>query len=337
MGRRINTGTPVQQARKLVANNALLVGVVALIMTFWLLNDAFLTVGNFRNVFIQSSYISVVAVPVALLLIAGKVDLSIGSVLALGAVTTGLMINNGASPAVAVLAGILVGTAIGTVNGILVTVWKLSPIIVTLGALTVVRGVALTVAPDPVYGFGGDLRILGEGDLFGAPYLVLIAAAVFILGAIVLMQAPVGRHIYAIGVNEEAAYLSGVRVTRISLLLYIATGAAAGLAGVMIAARIGSAPSGALGLGFELDVLTAVILGGVAFTGGRGTIFGVFLGVVFLAILQNGLTLGNVPVATALAIKGSLLVIAAVLDRIAAHAPDEANALGALVAPETPR
>jgi ribose transport system permease protein len=307
----------VQRARARIAASALLLGVVGLLVTFGILNDSFLTVDNFRNIFVQASVISVVAVPMALLLIAGKVDLSVGSTLALGGVTTGLLITHDVALVPAVLAGVGSGAVVGLVNGVLITVWDLSPIIVTLGALTAVRGLALTVAPDPVFGFGQGFLNLGEGELLGVPYMVLIAAAVFCLGAVVLAGMPVGRHIYAIGVNPEAAYLSGVRVGRIGLILFVATGAAAGLAGVMLAARLGSAPSGALGVGFELDVLTAVILGGVAFSGGRGTIAGVFLGVIFLGVLQNGLTLEDVPSATAQMVKGAVLVVAAALDLIA--------------------
>ena len=219
-------------------------------------------------------------------------------------------------------AGVLAGAAVGLVNGLLVMVSGLSAIIVTLGTLTAVRGLAQTVAPDPVFGFAEGFLALGENELLGIPYLVLIAAAVFLVGWAVLARMPVGRHVYAIGVNPEAACLSGVRVSRLSMILFVVTGAAAGLAGVMLAARLGSAPSGALGVGFELDVLTAVILGGVAFSGGRGTIVGVFLGVLFLGILQNGLTLENVPAAIALMVKGVVLVVAAALDLIAVRAPD---------------
>lgn len=302
--------------RAKAASHALLLAVIALIIVFSNLNGAFLTVDNFRNIFLQASYLSVVAVPMALLLISGKVDLSVGSTLALGAVVSGLLINHGVPFVPSVLAGVLAGTIIGTINGTLVTIWEFSPIIVTLGALTAVRGLTLTIAPNPVFNFTETFIRFGEGKLIGIPYLVWIAIVAFVIGAVVLALMPVGRHIYAIGVNPEAAYLSGVRVAPISLVLFVATGAAAGLAGVMLAARLGSAPSGTLGVGFELEVLTAVILGGVAFNGGRGTILGVFLGVLFLGMLQNGLTLENVPAATGLMVKGITLVVAAWLDRV---------------------
>jgi ribose transport system permease protein len=298
------------------AANALLLGVIALIVVFSNLNSAFLTVDNFRNIFLQASYLSVVAVPMALLLISGRVDLSVGSTLALGAVISGMLINHGVPFIPSVLAGVGAGTVVGIINGTLVTIWDFSPIIVTLGALTAIRGLTLTIAPDPVFNFTETFIQFGEGKFIGIPYLVWIAIVAFLLGAIVLALMPIGRHIYAIGVNSEAAYLSGVRVKPISLALFVATGAAAGLAGVMLAARLGSAPSGTLGVGFELEVLTAVILGGVAFNGGRGTILGVFLGVLFLGMLQNGLTLENVPSATGQIVKGITLVVAAWLDRV---------------------
>jgi ribose transport system permease protein len=302
--------------RAKAASNALLLGVIALIVVFSNLNSAFLTVGNFRNIFLQASYLSVVAVPMALLLISGKVDLSVGSTLALGAVISGMLINHGVPFIPSVLAGVAAGTVVGIINGTLVTIWDFSPIIVTLGALTAIRGLTLTIAPNPVFNFTETFIQFGEGKFVGIPYLVWIAIVAFVVGAIVLALMPIGRHIYAIGVNPEAAYLSGVRVAPIGLALFVATGAAAGLAGVMLAARLGSAPSGTLGIGFELEVLTAVILGGVAFNGGRGTILGVFLGVLFLGMLQNGLTLENVPSATGQIVKGVTLVVAAWLDRV---------------------
>lgn len=299
-----------------VAANALLVGVIALFVVFTLMSSHFLTVSNLRNVALQSSVLAVVAVPSALLLISGKVDLSVGSTLALGAVTSGLLVTNGVPVPLAVAAGVGAGAAIGIANGILTTFFDLSPIIVTLGGLTAVRGLTLSVAPDPIFGFPSGFLNIGEGEFLGVPYLVLIAIAVLLAGTALLMLMPIGRHIYAIGINSEAAFLSGVRVSRISFLAFVLTGAAAGLAGVMLAARLGSAPAGTLGVGFELEVLTAVILGGVAFNGGRGTMFGVLLGIVFLGVLQNGLTLENVAPAGALMIKGGTLVVAAWLDRV---------------------
>jgi ribose/xylose/arabinose/galactoside ABC-type transport system permease subunit len=297
--------------------NALPVGFVGLIVLFVLLKAPnFLTFGNFSDILRLSSPITVVAIPMAFLLILGYVDLSVGSAVALNAVIMGLLITDwGVTAPLAVAATLVAGALIGGLNGFLVTKVGLAPVIVTLGTLTGIRGVAMWIAPQPVYGFGEDFAAIGYTGLAGIPYFVMIAAAVIAIGGFVLGFSPLGRHVLAIGVNEEAAFLSGINTKRTLFVTYVATGIAAALAGVMYGVLLNSAPSGTLGIGFELDVLTAVMLGGVAFNGGRGTIRGVVLGVLFLAILQNGLTLLNVQAAVASVIKGAALVLAASLDR----------------------
>jgi ribose transport system permease protein len=307
--------------------NAILIGLIVTIAVFTLLTDKFLTVDNVKNILVQLSYTTVVAVPMALLLISGRVDLSVGSTLALGGVVAGLLMTSGVNTIVACFAGIAAGAVIGVINGILVAYLGFSTIIVTLGALTAIRGFVLSISPGPLLGFGEDFLKLGEGEIVGIPYLVLIAGAVLLAGAVVLAQTPRGRHIYAIGVNEEAARLSGVRVKRVLLTSFILTGAAAGLAGVMLSARLGSAPSGSLGVGFELDVLTAVLLGGVAFAGGRGTMRGVAFGLLFIGVIRNGLVLLNVPSTMTLMLTGLVLVLAAGLDKLEVHAEARRPAL----------
>jgi ribose transport system permease protein len=244
------------------------------------------------------------------------VDLSVGSGVSLSAVVAAvLIVRSDVSPVVACIAAVVVLAGVGLGNGLLVTRLGLSPIIVTLGSLTALRGIGMLVAPDPVYGLGDAFSEIGYTGIFGIPYLVVGAAVIVGIGAWVLAWSPVGRHVLAIGVNEEAAFLSGISTRRTILAGYVITAAAAGIAGVMYAMLLNSAPSGTLGVGFELDVLTAVMLGGVAFNGGRGTVHGVVLGVLFLAVLQNGLILLNVPTSVALVIKGGALVVAATLDR----------------------
>ncbi len=298
-----------------VRKHALLFGAIALMLAFTLATDSFLTIDNLRNVAVQSSIILVVGVPSALLVIAGYVDLSVGSSLAVAAVATGLIANMvGALPGIAL--GLACGAVAGAINGYIVAVRGFSPIIATLGMLTLLRGVALVLGPNPIYDFPDLMVQIGRGRLLGVPYLLIIALAVVAAGIIVLARLPVGRHIYAMGVNSRAAYLSGVRIRTIGFCLYLATGLAAGLAGVMQASRLDSAPSESLGVGFELTALTAILLGGVSFSGGRGNVFGVVLGIWFLGILQNGLTLLNVLVSWTSIVTGAVLVGAAALDRI---------------------
>lgn len=297
--------------------NALPVGFVVLILAFIALGAPnMLTVGNITDVLRLSAPILVVAVPMAYLLIMKNVDLSVGSVAALSAVVAGLLFTTyHASPLVGVVVGLGIGAIVGLVNGYLVTVVRLSPIVVTLGGLTGLRGLALALAPFPVFGFPDEFVQFGVASIVGVPYVVIVAAVVVLVGGWLLTFAPTGRHVLGIGVNDQATYLAGVNVRWTVWGGYLLTGLAAGLAGLIYAAQYDSSPSGAVGVGFELDVLTAVMLGGVAFDGGRGTVRGVVLGVLFLAMLQNGVSLLNVPAAISLVIKGLALVVAAGLDR----------------------
>lgn len=298
----------------LLSRFALGIGFVAMVIFFTVKTPLFLTPGNIMNIAVSSTVLLVIAVPTALLVIMGHVDLSVGSTVGLAGVTTGLLINGGTPWPVAAVAGIAVGALIGVFNGALVAVTNLSPIIVTLGMLQLVRGLAELVATNPPNGFGPGMAALGRGYWLGMPLLVWIALAVFVLGMLFLYLTPAGRHTYAIGVNKEAAFLSGIRTTRLPLTLFLTTGAAAGLGGVLLAARLDSAPPSTLGVNFELQVLTAVLLGGVAFTGGRGTIAGALLGVAFLGVLQNGLVLLNASNSVQQIATGTALVVAAGLD-----------------------
>lgn len=304
------------RVRRGLVRNLLLLAILFMVASFATRSPAFLTLGNFRTLAIQSAVIGIVAVPSALLILSGKVDLSVGSTVALGAVVTGVLLVAEMDPLLASLLGIAAGGAVGIVNGLLVATLEFSPIIVTLGTLTAVRGIAQKVAEQPPFGFPSSFEHLATGAVLGMPIPIVLLAAAFIVGIVVLNVTVGGRHIYAVGVNTEAAYLSGIRTKRIPFMLFLVTGLASGLGGVITAARINAAPAGTIGNGFELDVLTAVLLGGVAFEGGRGSVFGVFLGVGALAILQNGLTLLNVDNDGTLIAKGAVLLVAAVLDSL---------------------
>ena len=312
------TLAPSRRAYVFVTRNALPFGFAGLIILFVALGAPnFVTFDNVSNIVRLSAPIMVVAIPTAFLMIMGYVDLSIGSQLAISAVVAGLLITQfGAAPVPALVGGVVACGGIGLVNGALCTRIGLSPIIVTLGMLTALRGLALLLAPNSIYAvFPIDFAAVSYTGVLGIPYFGIAEAIVVLVGAFVLAWSPVGRHALAIGVNEEAAFLSGINSRRTILGAFVVTGAMAGVAGAMYALLLNSAPSGSLGVGFELDVLTAVLLGGVAFNGGRGTIRGVVLGVLFLAILQNGLILLNVPTAFGLVIKGGALVFAAILDQ----------------------
>ena len=275
-----------------VVRTPLLIVLVILVVGVQLVTDSFFGWQNIRGILQDSAVIAIVAIPVAMLLIAGYIDLSVGSSLALGGVVASLVMDKAAGqPAVAVLLAILAGAVVGLFNAFIVTVLGLNSFITTLGTLTAVRGVAQLISPTPRNNFGDDFGLLGVGTVAGVPLSVWIAALLLVLAGIFLTYTPTGRHVYALGVNREAAYLSGVRVRALPFWLFILSGAMAGFAGTVVIARLNSAPAGQLGAGFELVVLTAVLLGGVALTGGEGTIFGVIVGVLFYGALNNSLVL----------------------------------------------
>lgn len=296
---------------------ALLIGLIGMIIYFATASDLFLSPGNVKNILLSSSVLLVVAVPQAALVIMGYVDLSVGSIVGLAGVSMGMLIvNNGWNPLLAIVFALGVGVVCGLFNGYLVAYTALSPIIITLGSLQLFRGITQGLTPNPPSGFGDGIALLGRGTLFGLQIPVWIALIVFALGAVFLYRMSSGRHVYAIGVNKEASYLSGISTKQLPLKFYALVGLAAALGGVLLAARLDSAPPSTLGSGFELDVLTAVLLGGVAFSGGRGTMFGVLLGVFFLGVLRNGMTLTNVPYWAQAIATGAALIIAAGLDEL---------------------
>lgn len=297
-----------------VRRQPLLVVLALMVLVFQLSTGSFLGAANLRGIATDASTIAIVAVPLALLVISGYLDLSVGSTLALGGLVGGWLAGpQGQSPAVAVLGALAAGAAVGAVNGVLCCYLGLSAFIVTLGMLTAVRGLAQQLFPLPLSDFGTGFAWLGGARIAGIAAPVVIAALVLVAGALFLALTPAGRHVFAIGVNREAAYLSGISVRRTPFALFVLTGAAAALAGTIRASVLDSAVAGTSGAGFELTVLTAVLLGGVALSGGSGSVFGVLLGVLFLGCLQNGLTLLSVPTFWQLMAQGVALVAGAAL------------------------
>jgi ribose/xylose/arabinose/galactoside ABC-type transport system permease subunit len=300
--------------------NALLLGLIVECIFFASRSSTFLTIGNARNIAINSSILAVVVVASSMLVIAGYIDLSIGSTIGLSGVLTSLAaLNWNYGPVASIAIGILAGAGVGALNGFMCSYLRFSPIIVTLGMLGAIRGITLLITVDPLYGLDGIFNTLGSGEVNGFPVIVMIALGVFLLGGVFLSLTPWGRYVYAIGVNPQAAFLSGLPIRSLPFLLYVATGASAGLAGVLFAARLGGTSPADLGLGMELTALTAILLGGVAFAGGRGSLFGVLVAVAFLGVMQNGLVLLNVQPFVQQLAEGSVLVAAAALDAAALY------------------
>jgi ribose transport system permease protein len=275
----------------------------------------FLTGRNISIVMQQASINIVLATGLTFVILTGGIDLAVGSVLAVSAVTAVSMSLGGAS-ALAIPAALLVGLAMGAINGSLIAFFRLPAFIVTLGAMTAVRGLSRLAANDTTV-FNAALPFAGIGNshIFGIPWMVVIALLVVAASWFVLRRTVLGVWIYGVGGNPDAARLSGIKVWAVLMFVYCMSGMLAGLAGVMSAARTLSANGAQLGMGYELDAIAAVILGGTSFVGGIGTIFGTLVGALIIAVLSNGLILMNVSEVWQLIIKGLVIVGAVALDR----------------------
>lgn len=306
-----------ERARGWLLRNGIVVALVAEFVFFSTQSTEFLTGSNIRLVLLQNAVVMIIAVPSALLLMTGYIDFAVGSTLGLSGIILGQQLHDH-NVVVASLIALALGALIGTTQGILATWFDFSPIVVTLGYFTAVRGLAFVVSGGlETSSFGSSFDQIGQSVVqpFSIPTPLLIALVVLLVGILVHQKTRFGRHLVAIGVNPEAAYRAGIPIRRIPLLLYIATSTAAGLGALISVARLDSAPP-TLGTGLELQVLSSVLLGGVSFSGGRGTLTGMAAGVLFIGVLNNGLLLLGVQPFWFTVSSGAALVAAAALDKI---------------------
>lgn len=301
--------------RNLLHRFGLLLVILFVGIALSLLTDTFLSVANFTNVARQISINGILAVGVTFVILTAGVDLSLGSVVALSGVACATFAHPGDhSVFVPIAVGLLTGAACGLVNGVLVTRGGVAPFIVTLGMMTIARGLALIVSGGrPVADMSNELTALA-GDFLGVPIFVLCFAGVAFAAWFFLRNFRLGRHIYAVGGNENAARAAGVPVEKVKLFAYGLCGLLTGLAGVVLAARITTGQPNA-GQAYELDAIAAVVIGGTSLAGGVGTITGTLLGVLLIGVINNGLDLMGVSSYYQAVIKGVIIVGAVWLDR----------------------
>jgi ribose transport system permease protein len=282
---------------------------------FQLATGKFISTRNLAIVTQQASINIVLAAGMTFVILTGGIDLSVGAVLAVAAVVAVAMSLTGFAW-LAIPMALIAGLALGAVNGSLVAFLRLPPFIVTLGAMTAVRGLARLIGNDTTV-FNPQLPFawIGNARLFGVPWLVIIALLVIAVSWFILRRTVLGVWIYAVGGNPAAARLSGIKVWLILMFVYMTSGLLAGLGGIMSAARTFSANGAQLGLAYELDAIAAVILGGTSFVGGIGTIIGTLIGALIIAVLSNGLILMNVSEIWQFIIKGLVIIGAVALDR----------------------
>jgi ribose transport system permease protein len=270
---------------------------------------------NILNVMRQISMLGIASVGMAFVLLLGGIDLSIGSNITLvNIIASYLMVNSGFHPLIACLAALLLSTAVGFGNGWIISNIKMPPLIVTLASMTMLEGVAYMICNGvPIFGFPKWFEVIGQGYLGPIPIPVIIMIVILALGSFILNETYFGRYFYAVGGNEEASALSGINVKRVKYLAYTLSGFFAGLAGIVMLSRTMSGQALA-GKGFEFDVLTAVVLGGVSINGGAGKISNVVAGILILGVLSNGMVLMDFSQYTQMVLKGAVLMAAVGFD-----------------------
>ena len=280
------------------------------------LSDRFLTLSNLTNVARQVSINAIIASGMTLVIVTGGIDLSVGSLVALTGCTALLAKAFPGGDWLGIFVGLLAGAAAGYLNGILVAYGRVPPFIATLAMLIMARGGALAITSgQPIVRSSGPYLFLGEGYIGPIPVPICIMALVLVACHFILSQTPMGSSIYAIGGNEEAARLSGIKILRIKVMVYVISGVCSGIAGLVLAARLASAQPNT-GVGFELDAIAAVVLGGTSLMGGKGGIWGTLIGTFIIGVLNNGFNLLDVSPYYQLIAKGVIIVIAVLLDQL---------------------
>ena len=281
-----------------------------------LLKPQFLTVPNLVNVIRQISINGILAVGVTYVLLTGGVDLSLGSVVALTGVVAACFAHPEDYPVIVpVLMGLLAGTAAGTINGVIIAKGRVAPFIVTLGMMTIARGLALVISGGrPVSNLSREFTVLGSGHVWGVPIPIVLLGGVALGSYWFLAHLRPGRYVYAVGGNEQAARACGINVAGIKIMAYAICGGLAGLAGVVLAARITTGQPNA-GMAYELDAIAAVVIGGTSLSGGVGGVGGTILGALLMGVINNGLDLMNVSSYYQQIVKGLIIVGAVWLDK----------------------
>ena len=296
--------------RRWVPQYAIFVALALECLVLSLATDSFLTSSNLSNVLRQNAFPAIVAAGMTFVILTGGIDLSVGSVVALSGVLCADAIVQGWGIPAGIALGLGVGMVVGLLNGLVVTRLRVPPFIVTLATMLVVRGAAFKYTDArTIAGLPPEFTAISQGLV-----MTIVMAAVYGAAWLLLMRTPFGRHVYATGGRAEAAWLSGVRVPRVLMTVYVLSGLAAGAAGVLVASRL-SAGYPRAGELYELDAIAAVVVGGTSLYGGRGSIWGTLAGAFFIGVLNNGLNLYNVSAYDQMIVKGAVFLAAASLDR----------------------
>jgi ribose/xylose/arabinose/galactoside ABC-type transport system permease subunit len=300
-----------------IAEYVIVVAIILESVVFAAIAPQFFSVPNLINVALSIAITGILAVGMTAVILTGGIDLSVGSVAALAGVTAAMIASRGGSAvALGGLVALLIGLAVGLFNGVMIARFRVPPFVTTLAMLTICRGLAFIVTGGRSIGnLPSSFLFIGRERLFGVPVPVVLMLVVFAAGWFVLRHMTFGRYIYAVGGNREAAYLAGVDTKGVTLLVYVLNGLLVGLAGLVLASRLGAGVPNA-GLQYELDVIAAVVVGGTSLNGGRGSVIGTLWGAVFIGILNNGLNLAGIdPYMQKIAL-GVVILLAVLADQI---------------------
>lgn len=300
-----------------ILNKFGMIGVLLILVVIFSVGSSnFLTVSNGINIIRQISYLMIMVIGMTFVLISGGIDLSVGAQLSFIGVVTALMMENSIPGMLACVLGILLATGVGLVNGVFISSTKVPPMIATLAMQQVIRGIGYILSGGKaIYSLTPEVSAIGQGYVGIIPIPVIIMLIAIVIGIFILNKTYLGRYFYVIGSNEDVARLSGIKHKKIKILSYTFCGLASGTGAIIMMARINSG-SPTVGNGFEMDVLTAAVIGGVSASGGEGKIGGAILGTLIMGVLSNGLVILNVNQYMQMVIKGLVLAFAIAYDAI---------------------
>lgn len=304
----------VTKIKNLTFKYGTLLFLLLLMLVFSIVNPTFLTLKNLTNVLRQISIVGICTVGMTMIILSGGIDLSVGSIVALTGIVLAKLLVAGMPMLPAILIALIIGTVLGFLNALLINFVNIPPLIATLGTISVYRGISYIITGGiAVHGFPDSFRIIGQGYVGFMPLPVIIQLVVYAIGFYILYRTSTGRYIYGVGSSEKVSYLSGVDVKKVKYFVYTFSGFLGGLAGVVMLSRLNSGlPNTATG--FELDVVTAVVLGGISITGGEGRLEKSILGCLIIGVLSNGMILLGIPEFYQMLAKGVVLIVAVGID-----------------------
>lgn len=305
------------QVKSVIRNLGPLIGLAGLLIVITILNPLFIDTSNLMNLLRQVSINALISFGMTFVILTGGIDLSVGSLLALSSVLMAGLIKGGTDPVIAMVLCCLIGTALGAINGIIITAGRVAPFIATLATMTIFRGATLVYTDGkPISGLADHPLFtgFGVGDIAGIPVPAITMFLFFFLFWFVLAKTPLGRKTYAVGGSEKVSFIAGISIAKVKLFAYAVTGLMCAVAGIIITSRLNSAQPTA-GTGYELDAIAAVVLGGTSLVGGKGRISGTLIGALIIGTLTNGLNILNVSSFYQQVVKGVVILLAVLMDR----------------------